>query len=71
VFNKKKESYRDYEKMLARAIDYDIGEDDFDLPKPAILKQKHAKIGLYIKLAEKLIAFITCFFIISGVIHQW
>jgi len=57
--------------MLARAIDYEIGEDDFDMPKPAILKQKHAKIGLYIKLAEKLIAFVTCFFIISGVIHQW
>ena len=66
-----KNYYNDFEKMIARAIDYNIGEDDFDSPKPAVLKQRHAKIGLYIKLAEKLIAFLTCFFIISGVIHQW
>jgi len=63
--------YNKFEKLVARAIDYDIGETDDDMPKTAILSMKYAKMGLYIKLLEKLVAFATCFFIIANAIHHW
>ena len=63
--------YNNVEKLIARAIDYDIGETDDDMPKTAILTMKYAKIGLYIKLFEKVVAFATCFFIVANAIHHW
>ena len=39
--------YNALEKILARAIDYPIGETDDDTPKTAILRQRDAKIGLW------------------------
>lgn len=63
--------YNRFEKVLARAIDYSIGETDADTPKTAVLSQKHAKIGLYIRFIEKLVAWLTCFVIIAGVWRHW
>tara|TARA_R100001460_G_scaffold48139_3_gene86045 strand:- start:4340 stop:4534 length:195 start_codon:yes stop_codon:yes gene_type:complete len=63
--------YTSLEKIIARAIDYPIGETDDDTPKTAILQQKQAKVGLYIKLIEKFVAWATCFFIVAGVLRHW
>jgi len=63
--------YNALEKILARAIDYPIGETDDDTPKTAILRQRDAKIGLYVRLIERSVTWITCFFIVAGVIRHW
>ena len=47
--------YNGLEKILARAIDYPIGETDDDTPKTAILRQRDAKIGLYATIKKQVI----------------
>jgi len=64
-------AYNKLEKIIARAIDYHVGETDDDKPSAAVLPIKAAKIGLYVKLAEKLIGFVTCIFIMSSIVRHW
>lgn len=63
--------YRTWEKVVARAIEYPIGENDEDTPRAAVLRQRHAKIGFYMRIAERSVTWITCFFIVAGVIRHW
>ena len=63
--------YRIWEKVVARALDYYIGRTDDDEPKVPVLTMRQARIGLYMRMALQLVNWLTCFFIIAGVIHQW
>ncbi len=64
-------AYSNLEKVIARGLGYEIGETDQDDPKPAVLSQRLAKQGLYIRVVLQLVNWITCFFIIAGVIRHW
>jgi len=63
--------YKTWEKIVARAIEYPIGVNDADTPRTAILKQRHAKIGFYMRVVERFVTWMTCFFIVAGVIRHW
>jgi hypothetical protein len=56
---------------MARALDYYIGRTDEDEPKVPILTMQQARRGLYIRMVLQLVNWITCFFIIAGVIRHW
>ncbi len=66
-----KTKYKTWEKIVARAIEYPIGESDDDTPRTAVLRQKHAKIGFYMRIIERFVTWMTCFFIVAGVIRHW
>jgi len=63
--------YRIWEKVMARALDYYIGRTDEDEPKVPVLTMTQARRGLYIRMVLQLVNWITCFFIIAGVIRHW
>lgn len=63
--------YKTWEKVIARSLDYVIGRTDEDEPKVPVLTQRQAKIGLYLRIALQFVNWITCFFIIAGVIRHW
>jgi len=63
--------YKPWEKVVARALDYVIGRTDEDEPKVPVLTQRQAKIGLYLRIALQFVNWITCFFIIAGIIRHW
>ena len=63
--------YKPWEKVIARSLDYVIGRTDEDEPKVPVLTQRQAKIGLYLRIALQFVNWITCFFIIAGVIRHW
>lgn len=63
--------YKTWEKIVARAIEYPIGVNDADTPRTAVLKQRHAKIGFYMRVVERFVTWMTCFFIVAGVIRHW
>lgn len=60
-----------WEKILARALDYHIGRNDDDEPKVPVLPMKHSRKGLWMRLALQGVNWMTCFFIIAGIIHHW
>ena len=63
--------YRTCEKVVARALDYYIGRTDEDEPKVPVLTMQQAKNGLYLRMLLQFVNWITCFFIIAGVIRHW
>jgi hypothetical protein len=63
--------YKPWEKVIARSLDYVIGRTDEDEPKVPVLTQRQAKIGLYLRIALQFVNWITCFFIIAGIIRHW
>ena len=63
--------YNKLEKIIARIIDYPISEEDETKPDLPILTVKQAKLGLYSRAVDRFVMWITCFFIIAGVIHHW
>jgi len=63
--------YKPWEKVIARSLDYVIGRTDEDEPKVPVLTQRQAKIGLYLRIVLQFVNWLTCFFIIAGVIRHW
>ena len=63
--------YKPWEKVIARSLDYVIGRTDEDEPKVPVLTQRQAKIGLYLRIVLQFVNWVTCFFIIAGVIRHW
>ncbi len=63
--------YSKTEKIIARGLGYEIGNTDEDDPKPAILPQRLARQGLYIRMLLQFVNWVTCFFIIAGVVRHW
>ncbi|OUU54218.1 MAG: hypothetical protein CBC12_01610 [Candidatus Puniceispirillum sp. TMED52] len=63
--------YRTWEKVVARALDYYIGRTDEDEPKVPILTMRQARKGLYLRMLLQFVNWITCFFIIAGVLRHW
>ena len=63
--------YKPWEKVVARSLDYVIGRTDEDEPKIPVLTQRQAKIGLYLRIALQFVNWITCFFIMAGIIRHW
>jgi hypothetical protein len=63
--------YKNWEKVIARGLGYEIGQTDEDDPKLAVLPQRLAKRGLYVRICLQLVNWVTCFFIVAGVIHHW
>tara|TARA_S200002703_G_C3719506_1_gene221054 strand:+ start:358 stop:555 length:198 start_codon:yes stop_codon:yes gene_type:complete len=63
--------YKTWEKVVARSLDYVIGRTDDEEPKIPVLTQRQAKIGLYLRIALQFVNWITCFFIIAGIIRHW
>ena len=59
------------EKVVARALDYYIGRTDEDEPKVPILTMRQARKGLYLRMLLQFVNWITCFFIIAGVLRHW
>lgn len=60
-----------WEKVLARALDYHIGRNDEEEPKVPVLSMRHSRKGLWMRLVLQLVNWLTCFFIIAGVIRHW
>ena len=63
--------YKPWEKVIARSLDYVIGRTDEDEPKVPVLTQRQAKIGLYLRIVLQFVNWVTCFFIIAGIIRHW
>lgn len=63
--------YKTWEKVVARGLGYEIGKSDDDDPKLAVLPQRLAKRGLYVRMLLQFVNWLTCFFIIAGVIRHW
>ena len=63
--------YNKLEIIIARIIDYPISEEDETKPDLPILTVKQAKLGLYGRAVDRFVMWITCFFIIAGVIRHW
>jgi hypothetical protein len=63
--------YTTIEKVIARSLDYYIGRTDEDEPKVPILTMKQARVGLYIRILLQFVNWLTCFFIVAGVIRHW
>ena len=57
--------------VLARTIDHRVGKNDQDKPDIPVLTMGEALISFFIKLIIVLVNFITCGFVISGIIHHW
>ena len=58
-------------KVLARATDHLLGENDHDRPDVPILTQKESYTALWIRITIILVNIITCIFIIAGIIRHW
>lgn len=63
--------YKTWEKVVARSLDYVIGRTDEDEPKVPVLTMRQAKLGLYLRIVLQFVNWITCFFIIAGVLRHW
>ena len=63
--------YNKLEKIIARIIDYPIADADEDKPDLPILPVRHAKVALYGRAVDRFVMWLTCFFIIAGVIRHW
>ena len=63
--------YNKLEKIIARIIDYPIADADEDKPDLPILPVKQAKVALYGRAIDRFVMWLTCFFIIAGVIRHW
>lgn len=57
--------------IWARALDYQIGKTDKDIPQLPVLSLKEAKVALGIKTFLILLETVTCFFVMASVIRHW
>lgn len=57
--------------IWARAVDYEIGKTDKDIPQLPVLTVKQARTALGIKTFLVILETVTCFAVISGVIRHW
>ena len=64
-------TYKTWELIIARALGYEVGRNDDDEPRLPVLEQKHARHGLYIRILVQGVNWLTCFFIIAGVLRHW
>lgn len=60
-----------FSMIWARALDYEIGKTDKDIPQLPVLPVKQAKIALVIKSFLVLLETVTCCAVISSVIRHW
>ncbi len=57
--------------IWARAVDYEIGKTDKDIPQLPVLSLKQAKVALGIRTFLVVLEVATCVAVISGVIRHW
>lgn len=57
--------------IWARAVDYEIGKTDKDIPQLPVLSLKQAKIALGIRTFLVVLETVTCCAVISSVIRHW
>jgi hypothetical protein len=60
-----------FSMIWARALDYEIGKTDKDIPQLPVLSVKQAKTALFIKSFLVLLETVTCCAVISSVIRHW
>ena len=56
---------------LARTVDHRVGMTDECKPEIPVLPVKYALISFFIRFAIVMVNFVTCGFIIAGVIRHW
>ena len=57
--------------IWARTVDHRIGKTDDDEPNIPILSLGQAQVSLALRTFVLLVNVITCFFIMSNIIHKW
>lgn len=57
--------------IWARALDYEIGKTDKDIPQLPVLPLRYARTALFIKSFLVLLETVTCCAVISSVIRHW
>ena len=57
--------------IWARTVDHRIGKTDDDEPNIPILSLGQAQVSLALRTLVVLVNVITCFFIMSNIIHKW
>lgn len=57
--------------IWARALDYEIGKTDKDIPQLPVLPLKQAKVALGIRTFLVTLETLTCFFVMASVIRHW
>lgn len=57
--------------IWARALDYEIGKTDKDVPQLPVLSLKQAKVALGVKTFLVMLEVVTCCAVIAGVIKHW
>jgi hypothetical protein len=59
------------ERIWARTTGHLMGETDEDKPDVPILSLSEARIALILKTFWVIVHVVTCFFIMTNVIHHW
>jgi len=57
--------------IWARALDYEIGKTDKDIPQLPVLPLRYAKSALVIKTVIVLLECVACIAVICSVIRHW
>lgn len=59
------------ERIWARSTGHVLGETDTDIPTTPILTRIEARVSLVIRTGWVAMHVVTCFFVVSSIIHHW
>tara|TARA_R110000751_G_scaffold93223_3_gene182100 strand:+ start:237 stop:437 length:201 start_codon:yes stop_codon:yes gene_type:complete len=57
--------------IWCRTVDHRIGKTNDDEPDIPILTLKQAQVSLFLRTFIIFVNIITCFFIITNIVHKW